>query len=518
MSKIHRAVVSVYDKTGIVEFASKLSQLQVEIISTGGTADHLREHGVEVIPISEITGFPEILDGRVKTLHPNIYGGLLSLRDNADHMAETREHGIGLIDLIVVNLYPFEQVIARGDATTQEALENIDIGGPCMIRAAAKNYPDVAVVTCPDQYDSFLAEIDKHAGETTLKFRKQLAGAAFALTASYDAAINSHLTESTEATPFPARLNFNLEKVSDLRYGENPHQQAALYRDSREATGLLQAKQLHGKELSHNNYLDANAALQIVQGFDEAAVAIVKHSNPCGVAIGGTLAQAYANARATDPVSSFGGIVGINRTVDVEAAQLISEVFTEVVVAPGFEPDALTQLKSKKNLRLLALPKMAVSRGSARQLTCVEGGFLLQDQDSIGISDINFRVVSARQPDDHELQALRFAWQVCKWVKSNAIVYCKATRTVGIGAGQMSRVDSARLAAEKAVQAGLGLEGSVLASDAFFPFRDGVDIAAEAGATALIQPGGSIRDQEVIAAANDHNMAMVFTGIRHFRH
>lgn len=519
MPPLGRALISVYDKTGVAEFAKVLQKFGVELISTGGTARHLSEHGVATVAISEITGFAEILSGRVKTLHPKIFGGLLALRQDEEQMAEVERHGIGLIDLVVVNLYPFEATIARPDVSHADALENIDIGGPSMIRAAAKNYIDVAVITSPDQYREVIEDIEKSHGIVSEELRKRLAAQAFEMTSRYDKIISTYLAEkSASQHNFPFQIDWRLEKVQDLRYGENPHQQAALYRDAwQKPYGLISAKQLHGKELSFNNMIDLDAASGIVQGFEEPCVVIIKHTNPCGVATGEVLRDTYQHARATDPVSSFGGIVGLNRTVDGDTAQAIAEIFTEAVIAPAYAPEALEILKSKKNLRLIELPR-ADGAPKTWDIKCIEGGLLLQDKDRLKLNEISFEVVTDRQPTDEEWAAMKFGWRVVKWVKSNAIVYASQDRTLGIGAGQMSRVDSSLFAADKAARMGLSLKGSTVASDAFFPFRDGIDAAAKAGATAVIQPGGSIRDQEVIAAANEQNLTMVFTHVRHFRH
>lgn len=518
MPKVNRALISVYDKSKIVELARVLKEYNVEIISTGGTAKHLNDNGIKTRAISEVTGFPEILGGRVKTLHPKIFGGLLSLRENASQMNEVLEHAIDLIELVVVNLYPFEQTIAKKDVSILEALENIDIGGPSLIRAAAKSYLDVTVVTSPDQYDKVAGEIKKNQGETSIELRKTLAAQAFALTSRYDSIINNYLAgEKSSGAGFPQRISLQLEKVQDLRYGENPHQQAALYKTGVEA-GLVNATQLHGKELSFNNLIDLNAALGIIQEFSEPCVAVIKHTNPCGAATAESLLQAYLNAKATDPVSSFGGIVGLNRTLDGETAKAISQIFTEGIIAPGYDEQALEILQAKKNLRLIAVQEMQRPTTKEYDIKQVQGGLLLQDQDFFNINDINLRVVTKRQPTEDEWRALKFGWRVCKWVKSNAIVYTTMDRTIGIGAGQMSRVDSSRIAVGKAKRMGLSTVGTAMSSDAFFPFRDGVDEAAKAGATSVIQPGGSIRDDEVIQAADEHNMAMVFTGVRHFRH
>ncbi|MFQ5707550.1 MAG: bifunctional phosphoribosylaminoimidazolecarboxamide formyltransferase/IMP cyclohydrolase [bacterium] len=519
MPKIGRALLSVYDKTGIVELANGLQKFDVEILSTGGTAAHLQHHGIQTRSISEITQFPEILDGRVKTLHPKIFGGLLTVRENPEQVEEAQQHGIEFIDLVAVNLYPFEETVAKAGVTLLQAMENIDIGGPSMIRAAAKNYLSVAVVTSPDQYQAVLTELKKQQGQVSLELRKKLAAAAFARTQRYDAAISRYLSDGELQDRFPDHLALQLEKVQTLRYGENPHQKAAFYREpGADAGGLTRARQLHGKELSFNNLMDLDAALNIVQEFDEPCVVVLKHTNPCGVAVSGTLSEAYAHARATDPVSAFGGIVGLNRTLDLATAKAISEVFTEAVIAPGYLPEALELLKSKKNLRLIECAEASPSPSESLDIKRVLGGALLQERDLPSLKAPEFEVVTQRQPSETEWAAMKFGWRVVKWVKSNAVVFTDHSRTLGIGAGQMSRVDSSLFAVDKAGRMGLELKGSAVASDAFFPFRDGVDAAAQAGATAVIQPGGSIRDQEVIQAADEHNMTMVFTHVRHFRH
>ncbi len=519
MPKIRRALMSVYDKTGIVDFVKVLKTFDIEILSTGGTAKHLQDIGIPTIAISDVTRFPEILGGRVKTLHPNIFGGILALRDDAGQISELQKRDIELIDLVVVNLYPFEQTVASENVALKTALENIDIGGPAMIRAAAKNFINVAVVTSPDQYEQIVSEIKTRRGEISLETKRTLAVEAFARTSQYDHFIQSYLSDQNGEAAFPRRYQLLLEKVQDVRYGENPHQKAAFYRDSEEpASGLLNAKQLHGKELSFNNFLDLDAALGLVQEFSEPCAVIIKHTNPCGVATGSNLSEAYFHAKATDPVSAFGGIVALNREVDDATAQAVSELFMEAVIAPGFSPAALEILSAKKNLRLLECGDINHPRGKGIDVKKVQGGFLLQDQDSYNLSDIKYDVVSNRQPTTEEWAAMKFALRVGKWVKSNAIVFSDVERTLGIGAGQMSRVDSCQLAAEKARRFGHDLRGSAAASDAFFPFRDGVDVIAAAGATAVIQPGGSVRDEEIIQAANELNLAMVFTGVRHFRH
>ncbi|OQX88714.1 bifunctional phosphoribosylaminoimidazolecarboxamide formyltransferase/IMP cyclohydrolase [candidate division KSB1 bacterium 4484_87] len=519
--KVRRALISVYDKTDVVEFARELTKLSIEIISTGGTATLLRENGIECIEVAEITGAPEMLDGRVKTLHPFVHGAILAKRDNPEHVSQLDELNIKTIDLIVVNLYPFEKVIQQQGTTLDVALENIDIGGPTMIRAAAKNFPDVAVVTSADQYADILDEMKKSNGALAYETRKKLAIAAFQRTNEYDGIIYQYLQDSDQENKpekFPKALNLNLAKVQDLRYGENPHQGAAFYRDlSSAAPGLVGIEQLHGKELSFNNLMDLDAVVRMVKSFDDPCSVIVKHSNPCGVAIGDDLHDAFVKAFATDSLSAFGGIYGFNRTLNLETAEELRKIFIEVIVAPDFEADALQLLSKKKNLRIL---KLDFSEPEINEFNFkrVAGGLLVQDEDLADLDESKLRVVSQRKPTTEEMEAMKFAWKVVKWVKSNAIVFCQKDRTIGIGAGQMSRVDASQLAIDKAGKAGLSLQGSVLASDAFFPFRDGVDVAAKAGATAIIQPGGSVRDEEVIEAVNGHGMSMVFTGIRHFRH
>jgi phosphoribosylaminoimidazolecarboxamide formyltransferase / IMP cyclohydrolase len=523
---IRRALLSVSDKSGIIEFARALSGFGVELISTGGTAKALREGGIDVRDISDVTGFPEMMDGRVKTLHPRIHGGLLALRDNEAHLQAMREHGIEPIDMVVVNLYPFEQTIAREGVTVEEAIEQIDIGGPSMIRSAAKNFKDVAVVVDSSRYALILDEMEQYKGALTSELRRELALLAFGQTAAYDDAIFEYLNR-LEGEDFPIEIPPDalldndaliLKKTSDLRYGENPHQRAALYQTDdpyrmAEASGVAQAELLSGKEMSFNNYIDADAAWQLVCDFDETACAIIKHMNPAGVGLGASLEEAYRRALATDPVSAFGGIVAFNRTVDYGAARAVTEIFTEVVIAPDYEMDALEALRAKKNLRVLRAgePK----RAEGMEYKTITGGMLVQTRDTHRLTSDDLKVVTKRAPTDEEVRALLFAWTVCKHTKSNAIVYAREGQTVGVGAGQMSRVDSVRIGA---MRAQLPVRGSVLASDAFFPFRDGVDEAARHGITAIIQPGGSVRDEEVIAAADEHSIAMVFTGIRHFKH
>jgi phosphoribosylaminoimidazolecarboxamide formyltransferase/IMP cyclohydrolase len=562
LRKIRRALISVSDKTGIVDFAQELKSFGVEVLSTGGTAKALREAGIDVIDVADITGFPEMMDGRVKTLHPKIHGALLGVRDNPEHMAAMEQHGIAPVDMVVINLYPFEQTVAREDITLADAIEQIDIGGPALIRSAAKNYRDVAVVTSPELYRQIRTELILDEGALTLATREALARLAFMRTAFYDSAIFPYLSANLEGAkssqmfpPVPEILDkmstymnlfsstmkslhgdefaaaedkpgtvgaehqqLSLNKISDLRYGENPHQAAALYDlgvrgASVEQEGVASAEQLSGKEMSFNNYVDADAAWQLVCDFDDTACAIIKHTNPAGAATGQAVAEAYRRALACDPVSAFGGIVAFNRTVDVAAAQAVVEIFVEVVIAPDFEDAALEELTAKKNLRVLSAGAAKTSEGF--EYKQISGGMLVQTRDTHRLTREGLKFVTKRAPSDKEIDDLLFAWTVCKHTKSNAIVYARDKQTVGVGAGQMSRVDSVKIGA---MRAQLPVAGSVLASDAFFPFRDGIDEAARHGITAVIQPGGSVRDEEVIAAANEQNVAMVFTGIRHFKH
>ncbi len=557
---IRRALISVSDKTGIADFARELKRFDVEIISTGGTAVVLRDAGIEVRDVAEITGFPEMMDGRVKTLHPRIHGALLALRDNPEHRRAMHEHGIEPIDMVVVNLYPFEQTVVREGVTLGEAIEQIDIGGPAMIRSSAKNFHEVAVIVSPALYRKVADEVKVNRGALLLATRARLARLAFLQTAKYDRAIVNYLT-STVHTPgentlsdaalddvgqhfavtretvrstqspetevvrtsgvqvlpnaqdsLPAGIILSGTKQCDLRYGENPHQQAALY-STGEADGIAHAELLGGKEMSFNNYVDTDAAWQLVCDFEETACAIIKHTNPAGVGHGTTAAEAYQKALATDPLSAFGGIVAFNRTVDEAAAKAVTEIFTEVIIAPEYKGSALGILRAKKNLRVLRAGATGTVGGlEYRQIS---GGMLVQTRDTHKLTKENLKVVSKRQPTEAEIRALLFAWTVCKHTKSNAIVYARDGQTIGVGAGQMSRVDSVKLGA---LRAQLPIKDSVLASDAFFPFRDGIDEAAKHGITAVIQPGGSVRDTEVIAAADEHGLAMVFTGIRHFKH
>jgi phosphoribosylaminoimidazolecarboxamide formyltransferase/IMP cyclohydrolase len=509
-----RALISVSDKTGLEELARGLVGLGVEIISTGGTQKALKEAGVPVTGISEVTGFPEILDGRVKTLHPSVHGGILAIRDREEHLRQMEENGIQPIDLVVVNLYPFRQTIARPGATLEEAVENIDIGGPAMIRAAAKNYRFVTVVVDPTDYEAVLKEIGER-GVTTEETRLRLAAKAFSHTAYYDSMISGYLRKLT-GEAFPEQLTVPLEKQQSLRYGENPHQKAAFYREPLVAAGTLaNAKQLHGKELSYNNINDASAALELVREFAEPAVAVIKHTNPCGVAAGQTIAEAFRKAYEADPVSIFGGIVATNRPVDAETAALLKGIFLEIVLAPSFTPEALEILTTKKNLRLLETGDHLEAGSSSLRIQSVSGGALVQEADTMSLRREDCRVVTERAPSEEEWEQLLFAWKVVKHVKSNAIVLARDFRTIGVGAGQMNRVGAAEIAIR---QAGELAKGSFMASDAFFPMRDTVERAAEAGITAIIQPGGSIRDEESIEEANRRGIAMVFTGIRHFRH
>lgn len=516
MKKITRALLSVSDKTGIVDFASGLSKLEIEIVSTGGTAKLLRESGVKVRDVSELTGFPEMLDGRVKTLHPKVHGGILAIRSNAGHMAALKEHQIGVIDLVVVNLYPFEKTAAKPGVKFKELIENIDIGGPTMIRSAAKNFEDVAVVVDPADYNLILQEARKDGG-LDRETRLRLARKAFATTAAYDGFISTTLQQRAEPG-LPKSLHLHFEKVMNLRYGENPHQSAALYRNNTAGgRGLASAPQLHGKELSYNNLVDLEAAWRVAQEFTEPVTAIIKHTNPCGIATGKTLADSHQRALSCDPISAFGSVIAVNRKLDLATAEGIAKMFVEAIIAPGFEPDALECLETKKNVRLV---DMSATAGDdyALQLKAVGGGLLVQTPDTAGTQPEEWKCATKRKPTEEEMSALVFAWRVVKHVKSNAIVFGRDGMIVGIGAGQMSRVDSVKLAAMKARDLKHDLKGTVLASDAFFPFPDGVEEAAKHGATAVVQPGGSIRDKEVIEAADKLGLSMMMTGIRHFRH
>jgi phosphoribosylaminoimidazolecarboxamide formyltransferase / IMP cyclohydrolase len=516
MSKIQRAILSVTDKSGLVDFARKLAGLGVELVSTGGTAKLLRDSGISVKDISDLTGFPEMLDGRVKTLHPKVHGGILHRREDAGHRAAVAEHGIPAIDMVVVNLYAFEKTAAKPGVHFEELIENIDIGGPSMIRSAAKNFQDVAIVTSPADYNGIADELARSGGALSKETKWRLAQKAFATTAAYDAAIASTLErvdgnfQLSSPGGFPPKLRLSFLKKMDLRYGENPHQKAAMYADDSGA-GVAHAVQVQGKELSYNNIVDLQAAWDLAQEFDEPVCAIIKHTNPCGTATGRTLAEAYLRALECDPVSAFGGVIGVNRPVDAAAATEMAKLFLEVIAAPAFDAAAKEVFSSKKNLRLVEVP-------AGQQnwvLKNISGGMLVQDADLHKLSESDLKVVTKRAPTAEERRALLFAWKVCKHVKSNAILYARDGQTVGVGAGQMSRVDSCKLGAMKAQ---LPLKGTVAASDAFFPFPDGVEEIAKTGATAIIQPGGSVRDQEVIEAADRLDLAMILTGVRHFRH
>jgi phosphoribosylaminoimidazolecarboxamide formyltransferase/IMP cyclohydrolase len=567
---IKRALISVSDKDGIVELAQKLTEFGVEIISTGGTAKVLRAANLNVTDVSQITDFPEMMDGRVKTLHPKIHGAFLGLRDNETHLEAMRTHRIEPIDLVVVNLYPFEQTIEDEDVTVEEAVEQIDIGGPAMIRSASKNWRDVTVVTDARLYDKISEELTENNGAISLETRRSFAALAFTNTAHYDSIISDYLVEqltdeefdfveemhpvrdnplyqafeeaaqlfgnndeddddyeesdfgnngnnlADDEEEFPADENLEMSKIGDLRYGENPHQQAALYETFVEDGGIAGAEQLHGKEMSFNNYVDADAAWNLVCEFDQTVCAIIKHTNPSGVGTGATNLEAYQKALATDPISAFGGIVAFNSKVDVSTARAVSEIFTEVVLAPDFDADALKVFQSKKNLRVLRVKRVENSENI--EYKQISGGMLVQNRDNLIVTASDLKVVSKRQPTENEIRAMLFAWKVCKHVKSNAIVFATETNTIGVGAGQMNRVDSVRIAAMRAERFELPLANSVLASDAFFPFRDNVDEAAKFGIAGVIQPGGSVKDAEVIEAADEHNLAMVFTGARHFKH
>jgi len=522
---IARALLSVSDKTGLVEFAKVLAEKNVALVSTGGTKRALTDAGLKVSDISELTGFPEMMDGRVKTLHPKVHGGILAVREDKNHAISMREHAIPPIDLVVVNLYPFEATVAKG-AKFEDCIENIDIGGPALVRGAAKNHDDVAVVVDPADYQAVIEEVRAHGG-TTLELRRRLAAKAYARTAAYDSAISNWFADQLKDDA-PAWRSFGGKLVEKLRYGENPHQHAAFYKSPDNRFGIASARQMQGKELSYNNINDTDAAYECVAEFDPtrtSAVAIIKHANPCGVAEGKTLVEAYRKALACDPVSAFGGIIALNRPLDEESARAMVEIFTEVIIAPDASEEAIAIVGAKKNLRLLLAGGLPDPRDKGMTVKSVAGGLLVQSRDNSVVDDLELKTVTKRKPTASELSDLKFAFRVAKHVKSNTIVYAKDSATVGIGAGQMSRIDAARIAARKAEEAAkaAGLKepmtkGSVVASDAFFPFADGLLVAIEAGATAVIQPGGSVRDNEVIEAANKNNIAMVFTGVRHFRH
>ena len=527
---MRRALLSVTDKTGVVDFAKSLSNSGFELISTGGTAKALREAGLKVFDVSDVTGFPEMMDGRIKTLHPKIHGALLGVRENAEHVAAMKQHAIEPIDMVVINLYPFQKTIEREGVTLAEAIEQIDIGGPAMLRSAAKNFEAVAVVTDSSSFEFLLYEMNQYQGALTLETRHELATIAFSTTNAYDSLIHHYLSQKEQEayvpeTPpklFEDSEFLHLHKVSELRYGENPHQQAALYTvkvlGSEDAQtvqdpGLAGATVLSGKEMSYNNYVDANAAWELVADFTSPACAIIKHTNPAGVALGLTAEESYRRALACDPVSAFGGIVAFNQLVDDKAARAVIEIFTEVIIAPDYSPEAIETLKTKTNLRVLQASEP--TQTGSLEYKQVSGGMLAQTRDTHQLTRKDLKIVTRRSPSEKEISDLLFAWTVCKHTKSHAIVYARDKQTVGVGAGQMSRIDSVKIAA---MRAQLPVEGAVMASDAFFPFRDGIDEAAKHGIAAIIQPGGSVRDQEVIAAADEHNIAMVFTGIRHFKH
>jgi phosphoribosylaminoimidazolecarboxamide formyltransferase/IMP cyclohydrolase len=514
MARILRALISVYDKEGIVQFAKVLEKLGIEIISTGGTAKLLQKEGIKVIKISEYTESPEMLDGRVKTLHPKIHSGLLAIRENKKHMEELEKYNTKPIDLVVVNLYPFEDTVSKENVKLTDAVEEIDIGGVTLLRAGAKNYKNVGVVVNPKRYDEVLKELKEKSGELSEKMKINLALEALRYIAHYDTVISNFFDEYYDFKDFPEFLNLTYKKIQDLRYGENPHQKGAFYKELREYdTSIANAKQIQGKVLSYNNTLDANSALECLKELNETAVVIVKHNNPCGVAVAEKLVDAYKKAKATDPEAAFGGVVALNRTVDAETAKEITSLLTDVVLAPNYTKEALQILAEKRNMRVLEVGEIKRKKLNGREVRSVVGGLLAQERDMKLLDGL--KVVTERKPTEKEMKALLFVWKVCKHVKSNAIVYGFEDRTVGIGAGQMKRVDSSKLGAMKATES---LKGAVLASDAFFPFSDSVEVAAQAGVTAIIQPGGSLKDKEVIEACNKHNIAMVFTGIRHFRH
>lgn len=520
MAGIKRALLSVSDKKGIVEFAKELSALGVEILSTGGTAKTLKDAGIQVKDVSEHTGFPEMMDGRLKTLHPKIHGGLLWRRDNAKDKEEIEKHGISSIDMVVVNLYPFEQTVSKPGVSLETAIENIDIGGPTMIRAASKNFRDVAVIVDPTDYSKVLNEMKSGNGAVSYETKFYLAKKVFSHTAQYDTLISNYLsTQGEQSETFPQNFNKSYRKISDVRYGENPHQKAAVYREPLyNGLSLVDAKILQGKEMSFNNYLDSSAVIDLAKEFNDRPTAvIVKHNNPCGVASADTLSEAYRKAFETDPVSAFGGVISLNRRVDEATAKEILNLFIEIIIAPDFDDAALKLISTKPNIRLLELDISKDVTGF--EMRKIQGGLLLQERDTGMINELkSCKIVTKRKPTDEEYAAMAFAWRVCKHMKSNAIIYASKDQTLGIGCGQTSRVDSARLAVMKAGNNNIQLKGSAVASDAFFPARDGIDVAAQAGATAIIQPGGSIKDSDTIAAADEHNVAMIFTGMRHFRH
>ncbi|RQO34262.1 bifunctional phosphoribosylaminoimidazolecarboxamide formyltransferase/inosine monophosphate cyclohydrolase [Herminiimonas sp. KBW02] len=520
---IKQALISVSDKTGVLEFARALSGMGVNILSTGGTAKLLAENGISVTEVADYTGFPEMLDGRVKTLHPKVHGGILARRDFPEHVSALEKHAIPTIDMVVVNLYPFQQTVARAECSLEDAIENIDIGGPAMLRSSAKNHKDVIVICDPTDYSQVLSELGANNGEVTYETKFTLAKKVFAHTAQYDGAITNYFTslgadkQHATRSAYPSTLNLHFEKVQEMRYGENPHQSAAFYRESNPQVGALaNYTQLQGKELSYNNIADADAAWECVKTFDESACVIIKHANPCGVAVGISPLEAYSKALQTDPTSAFGGIIAFNRELDGNAAEAVAKQFVEVLIAPSFSEKAKQIFAGKQNVRLLEIP--LGNAVNAHDFKRVGGGLLVQSPDAKNVLLSELKVVSKKQPTPQQLQDLMFAWRVAKFVKSNAIVFCANGMTMGVGAGQMSRIDSARIASIKAQNAGLSLAGTAVASDAFFPFRDGLDVVVAAGATSVIHPGGSMRDQEVIDAADEQGVVMLMTGTRHFRH
>ncbi|MES2025801.1 MAG: bifunctional phosphoribosylaminoimidazolecarboxamide formyltransferase/IMP cyclohydrolase [Pseudomonadota bacterium] len=520
---IKQALISVSDKTGVLEFARALSGMGVNILSTGGTAKLLAENGISVTEVADYTGFPEMLDGRVKTLHPKVHGGILARRDFPEHVSALEKHGIPNIDMVVVNLYPFQETVAREHCSLEDAIENIDIGGPAMLRSSAKNHKDVVVICDPTDYSQVLSELNANKGEVTYETKFTLAKKVFAHTAQYDGAITNYFTslgadkQHATRSAYPSTLNLHFEKVQEMRYGENPHQSAAFYRESNPQVGALaNYTQLQGKELSYNNIADADAAWECVKTFDESACVIIKHANPCGVAVGASPLEAYSKALQTDPTSAFGGIIAFNREVDGNAAEAVAKQFVEVLIAPSFTEQAKKIFAAKQNVRLLEIP--LGNAVNSHDFKRVGGGLLVQSPDAKNVALAELKIVSKKQPTPQQLQDLMFAWRVAKFVKSNAIVFCANGMTMGVGAGQMSRIDSARIASIKAQNAGLSLVGTAVASDAFFPFRDGLDVVVAAGATSVIHPGGSMRDQEVIDAADEHGIVMMLTGTRHFRH
>ncbi len=519
MAKVQRALISVSDKAGIVELAQGLEKLGVEILSTGGTAKALKDAGLNVKDVSEHTGFPEMMDGRLKTLHPKVHGGLLWRRDNPKDCEEVKEQGIEPIDIVVVNLYPFEQTVSKADVKFEDAIENIDIGGPTMLRAASKNFKDVIVIVDPADYTKILDELNSNNGEAGYETKYYLARKVFAHTAKYDTIISNYLNKEAEPdNPFQPTINMSYSRISSLRYGENPHMKAAVYREPLyKGLSIVDAKILQGKEMSFNNYLDSSAALDLSKEYTEASAVIVKHNNPCGVAVSENISEAYKNAFVTDPISAFGGVIAINRTVDEATAKEILNLFVEIIIAPAFEDAALKLLSTKPNIRLLELDVSKDATGF--EMRKIQGGLLVQEKDLGMIEDLkSLEVVTKRKPTDEEYASMAFAWKICKHMKSNAIIYTSKDRTLGIGCGQTSRVDSAKLAAMKAETNGISLKDSAVASDAFFPARDSIDVIAGVGATAIIQPGGSIKDADTIAAADEHNMTMILTKMRHFRH